>query len=102
MAAGNTRVSYFPHPLATDPADNFLVCVAEMRSFLGETGFITELREDNSDAHLKRETANATRAASGQLGLAVYVDNLAQKAGNARRSLEEGQVRLVRGIFRVQ
>jgi hypothetical protein len=32
----------------------------------------------------------------------VYVDNLAQKAGNARRSLQEGQIRLVRGVFRVK
>jgi hypothetical protein len=30
----------------------------------------------------------------------VYVDDLARKAANARRSLEEGQVRLVRGVFR--
>jgi hypothetical protein len=45
-------------------------------------------------------TANATPAAPGQLGLAVFVDNLAQKAGNARRSLQEGQIRLVRGVFR--
>jgi hypothetical protein len=36
----------------------------------------------------------------GQLGLGVFVDNLSQKASNARRSLEEGQVRLVRGVFR--
>jgi hypothetical protein len=42
----------------------------------------------------------AAVAAPGQLGLAVFVDNLAQKAGNARRSLEEGRVRLVRGVFR--
>jgi hypothetical protein len=55
-----------------------------------------------SDTHLSRTTANATPAAPGQLGLAVFVDNLAQKAGNARRSLEEGQVRLVRGVFRVK
>jgi len=47
-------------------------------------------------------TANATPAAPEKLGLAVYVDNLAEKAGNARRSLEEGQVRLVRGVFRVK
>ena len=40
-------------------------------------------------------------AVPGQLGLAVFVDNLALKAANARRSLEEGQVRLVRGVFRV-
>jgi hypothetical protein len=32
----------------------------------------------------------------------VYVDNLAQKAGNARRSLQESQIRLVRGVFRVK
>ena len=34
--------------------------------------------------------------------LAVFVDNLGQKAGNARRSLEEHQVRLVGGVFRAE
>jgi hypothetical protein len=33
--------------------------------------------------------------------MGVFVDNLTGKAANARRSLEEDQVRLVRGIFRV-
>jgi sarcosine/dimethylglycine N-methyltransferase len=93
--------SYFPLPWATEPADNFLVSANEMRSLLGESGFIAELFEDTSDAHLSGATANATPAAAGQLSLAVYVDNLAQKAANARRSLEEGRVRLVRGVFRV-
>lgn len=102
MVAGKTATSYFPLPWATDPADNFLVSTEEMRSVLGESGFIAELVEDTSDVHLSRTTANATPAAPGPLGLAVFVDNLAQKAGNARRSLEEGQVRLVRGVFRVQ
>jgi len=91
---------YFPLPWATDPADNFLASGEEMRSLLGECGFIDELFEDTSDTHLSRTIANAAPAVSGQLGLAVFVDNLAQKAGNARRSLEEGQVRLVRGVFR--
>ena len=102
MAAGNVATSYFPLPWATDPADNFLVSAEEMNMILGECGFITELFEDTSDTHLSRTIANATAAASGQLGLAVFVDNLSQKAGNARRSLEEGQVRLVRGVFRAQ
>ena len=101
MAAGKAAAPYFPLPWATDPADNFLVSADEMRSVLGEMGFVTELLVDTSDVHLDRTTTNATPAAPGQLGLAVFVDNLAQKAGNARRSLEEGQVRLVRGIFRV-
>jgi len=101
MATGEVATSYFPLPWATDPADNFLVPAEEMRSLLGECGFIAELFEDTSDTHLSRTTANATPAAPGQLGLAVFVDNLAQKAANARRSLEEGRVRLVRGVFRV-
>jgi SAM-dependent methyltransferase len=100
MAAGKAATSYFPLPWATDPADSFLVSAEEMRSVLGDSGFITELFEDTSDVHLSRTAANATPAAPGQLGLAVFVDNLAQKAANARRSLEEGQVRLVRGVFR--
>ncbi|HYA27396.1 MAG TPA: methyltransferase domain-containing protein [Acidobacteriota bacterium] len=102
MAAGKTATSYFPLPWATDPADSFLVSAEEMQSVLGKSGFIAELFEDTSDAHLSRTAANATPAAPGQLGLAVFVDNLAQKAGNARRSLEEGQIRLVRGVFRVK
>ncbi len=101
MVAGKVATSYFPLPWATDPADSFLVSAEEMCSILGECGLIVELFEDTSEIHLKRSIANTTPAVPGQLGLAVFVDNLAQKAGNARRSLEEGQVRLVRGIFRV-
>ena len=99
MAAGKTAPSYFPLPWATDPADSFLVSADETRSILAETGFIAEVFEDTSDAHLSRTTADA---APSPLTLGVYVENLAQKAGNARRSLQEGQVRLVRGVFRVR
>lgn len=101
MAAGTLPETYFPLPWATDPADNFLVSAEEMQSLLGESEFTAELFEDTSDVHLRRTTANATPAAPGQLGLGAYVDNLSQKAANARRSLEENQVRLVRGVFRV-
>lgn len=102
MAAGKSATTHFPLPWAADPADSFLVSAEEMQSVLGESGFIVELLEDTSDVHLGRTAANATPAAPGQLSLAVFVENLAQKAANARRSLEEGQVRLVRGVFRVQ
>lgn len=67
---------------STDPADSFLVSADEMRSLLGGCGFITELFEDTSDTHLSRTIANATPAVPGQLGLAVFVENLAQKAAN--------------------
>lgn len=96
MAAGDVATSYFPLPWATDPADSFLVSIEELRSVLGESGLVVELLEDTSDAHLGRST---TDAAPSPLTLGVYVDDLTQKANNARRSLEEGQVRLVRGVF---
>jgi ubiquinone/menaquinone biosynthesis C-methylase UbiE len=100
MAAGAAATAYFPLPWASDPSDNFLVTYEEMGSMLEASGFAAELFEDTSEVHLKRTAQNATPAASGQLGLSVFVDNLAEKAGNARRSLEENQVRLVRGVFR--
>jgi len=99
MAAGKAATSYFPLPWATEPADSFLVSGDEMRNLLGACGLSVEAFADVTDMHLSRTIANATPAASGQLGLAVYVDDLGQKAANARRSLEEGQVRLVRGVF---
>jgi SAM-dependent methyltransferase len=97
MAAGETATSYFPLPWATEPADSCLISAEEMLSALGESGFVAELFEDTSDTHLNRVVGNS---APGPLTLAVFVDNLAQKAGNARRSLQEGQIRLVRGVFR--
>ena len=99
MAAGETATSYFPLPWATDPADSCLISIEAFRSILEENGFIAELFEDTSEAHLNSSTVNS---APSPLTLGVYVDNLAQKAGNARRSLEEGQVRFVRGVFRAQ
>lgn len=99
MAAGETLTSYFPLPWATDPADSFLISSEEIRLLLGSNGFIAELFEDTSDAHLSMTPADM---GPSPLTLGVYVDNLAQKAGNARRSLQEGQIRLVRGVFRVE
>jgi ubiquinone/menaquinone biosynthesis C-methylase UbiE len=99
MAAGEAATSYFPLPWATDSVDSFLVSADEMRSVLVESGFVAEHFEDTSDTHLSRTTADV---APSPLTLGVYVDNLAQKAGNARRSLQEGQIRLVRGVFRAQ
>ena len=97
MVAGARAAPYFPLPWATDPADSFLVSADEMRSLLAERGFVADHFEDTSEAHLSRTAADT---APSPLTLGVYVDNLAQKAANARRSLQEGRIRLVRGVFR--
>jgi sarcosine/dimethylglycine N-methyltransferase len=101
VAAGEEAISFFPLPWASDTAHNFLITAEEMHVILGGFGFTAELFEDVSDSQFSRGTANSTPAAPGQLSLSVFVDNLAEKAGNARRSLEEGQVRYVRGVFRL-
>lgn len=111
MAAGKTDASYFPLPWATDPADNLLVSFDEMQSLLNESGFTAEYYEDVSDTQLNppasgtpvNNTQNSTHnTAQAQLSLSTYVDDLALKAENATRSLREGQIRFVRGVFRVK
>jgi len=97
LAAGSAPTTYFPLPWATDPADSFLAPAATTRATLDDVSFVAEHFEDTSDAQLARIVPDQAPTA---LTLGVFVDNLAQKAANARRSLQEGQVRLVRGVFR--
>ncbi len=104
ITAGETATCYFPLPWATDPADNCLISADEIHSVLGESGFIAEFFEDASDSQLSGAPASPTPevAVQAQLSLSVYVDDLAQKAENAQRSLHEGQIRFVRGVFRAK
>jgi sarcosine/dimethylglycine N-methyltransferase len=108
MAAGEEPTTYFPLPWATDPADNFLISAEEMHALLGESGFATETFEDASDSILSSPHPVSAKPAApvavpqSQLGLSVFVDNLSEKAGNARRSLQEGRIRFIRGVFRAK
>ncbi len=103
MTAGERATSYFPLPWATDPVHNMLVSAEEMHAILGRSGFIAEYFEDVSDTQLSPPASGTPEsAAQVQLSLSVYVDNLAQKAENATRSLREGQIRFVRGVFRAR
>ena len=101
MTAGDSDVSYFPIPWATEPSDNCLMTAEDMQSVLGETGFTVEYFEDVSDSQLN-PTASSSSAPTTQvqLSLSVYVDDLGTKGANATRSLQEGQVRFHRGVFR--
>ncbi|MEZ5587975.1 MAG: methyltransferase domain-containing protein [Sedimenticolaceae bacterium] len=104
MTAGETASSYFPLPWATHPAENFLISAEEMLSVLEETGFVVDFFEDASNEQLSGPPVGGTPevTAQAQLSLSVYVDNLAQKAENATRSLQEGQIQFVRGVFRAK
>jgi len=101
MVAGERPTTYFPLPWATDRAQNFLISPEETRELLAQSGLIADYFEDVSNDPLPpAATGTPESAAQAPLSLSVYVGNLAQKAENATRSLQEGQIRLVRGVFR--
>lgn len=103
MVAGETAATYFPLPWATDPADNSLTTAAEMSAVLRRCGFEEIYFEDVSDEPLPPpEEGTPEAVAQAPLSLSVYVDDLAQKADNAARSLRERQIRLYRGVFRAK
>jgi SAM-dependent methyltransferase len=103
MVAGEGVASYFPLPWATEPADNLLVSSEEMRELLADGGFTADYFEDVSDAPLPSPAIGIPESVrQAPLSLSVYVDNLAQKAENATRSVREGQIRLFRGVFRAR
>ena len=103
MAAGETAATYFPLPWATHPADNFLVSAGEMNAVLIQSGFEPVYFADVSEEPLPPPASGTLEGApQAPLSLSVYVDDLAQKADNAARSLRERQIRLVRGVFRVK
>lgn len=97
IAAGEAGEPYFPLPWATEPLDSFLIPVADLRRGLEELGFVTLVFEDTSEAELGRPPAGG---APGPLTISIVVEQFAEKSGNARRSLQEGRTRLVRGVFR--
>jgi SAM-dependent methyltransferase len=102
MVAGETATTYFPLPWATDPGDNSLISAEEMNSLLTQSGFETVYFADVSEDPLPPPPSGTPEdVAQAPLSLSVYVDDLAQKADNAARSLRERQIRLVRGVFRV-
>ena len=103
IAAGEGPVTCFPLPWATSEAESFLISIDGMRVALNQCGLVAEYFEDVSDVQLGA-SANGTTESGGRtpLSLSVYVDNLAQKAENAARSLREHQIRLVRGVFRAK
>lgn len=101
MVAGESAATYFPLPWATDPADNALITAEEMSALLASCGFEAMYFADVSEEPLPLPASGTPEAiAQAPLSLSVYVNDLAEKADNAARSLRERQIRLYRGVFR--
>jgi hypothetical protein len=72
-----------------------------MDAVLAQVGFESVYFADVSEDPLPPPIGGTPEGvAQAPLSLSVYVDDLAQKADNATRSLRERQIRLVRGVFR--
>jgi hypothetical protein len=86
--------------------DSCLISIEALNMIMDDIGFTPGFFEDASDSQLIPSPANTSTApdvdAKPQLSLSAYVDDLAVKAGNAQRSLREGQIRFVRAVFRKQ
>lgn len=104
MAAGDSAISRFPLPWATEPGDNFLISSEEMHSILDETGFDVESFEDAGHTQLGNAPASSAPSVvtQVQLSLSTYVDDLGLKAENAQRSLQQGEIQFVRAVFRAR
>ena len=109
MAAGKSSISKFPLPWATERGDNFLISADEMHAILAEAGFDVDTFEDASLSQLVTTPANNATAGNSppvtpqiQLSMSTYVDNLAEKAENAQRSLKDGEIQFVRAVFRAK
>jgi SAM-dependent methyltransferase len=103
MIAGKLPAAYFPLPWATEQAEQFLISFDQMSDLLLQTGFEQAYFEDVSHTPLpEMDSPSLEGKKQAPLSLSAYVDNLAQKADNALRSIDEDRVRLVRGLFRAK
>ena len=101
MVAGHFPTTYFPLPWASSADEQFLISFEQTRELLIQIGYKEEYYEDVSFSPLPNMVESTFKdRIRFTFSLSVYVDNLSQKANNAIQSLEEEQIRLVRGIFR--
>jgi hypothetical protein len=90
-------------PWAATAAANFLAGDGEMQALLVGSGFDVSSFQDVSDTPLPDPRPGSPEATvQAPLSLSVYVDNLAEKADNATRSVRERQIRLVRAVCLAQ
>lgn len=101
--SGNDEKPHFPVPWAEDPEASFLVEAGEFRDRLAGSGLEEEAWRDVSEASLLWFEAVSERLAEGEhppLGLHLLMGETAPaKLGNVGRSLAEGRIRVVQGVF---
>ncbi|HVU90950.1 MAG TPA: methyltransferase domain-containing protein [Jatrophihabitans sp.] len=90
------RVVY-PVPWAPEAADSHLVTADDLRAAVESAGFVVEHWNDLTAPTLEIMTAVLAQPAN-PLGLHVFVPDFATKVANLVRGLDEGWLRVVRGL----
>lgn len=96
LLAGPNQPIHFPVPWADDQSVSFLATPDETRELLEAAGFRVRSWED-----LTHEAVGFLRqltGPTGPLGPHLLVPDLPAKAGNLRRSIDEGRLVLVRAV----
>ena len=97
VVAGDAGEPYFPVPWAEKASGSFLVSGEELHKLIGAAGLADEAFEDIREVELARPPAGAPQ---GPLTVGAWVDDMGTKQRNARRSLEDGRLRLIKGAAR--
>ena len=97
ITAGAPGELDFPLPWADQPALSHLVSADQLRATIESAGFsVTHWNDLTEDAVTIMEIFLS--APPGPLGLHVFVDQLAEKAGNLVRGLSSGRVRTIQAV----
>jgi MPBQ/MSBQ methyltransferase len=103
VIAGDGEALHFPVPWAAKPSISYLLNTADLRALLEDTGFEVQVWRDASEFTLEwmaKNAANPSPPAPSSLSLKLLMgSNMAEKAGNLRRNLKEGKIRLIQTIL---
>lgn len=102
ITAGPVQPVHFPEPWARDPATSFLVPSDELREMILRAGFQQVAWRDETAAALDWFRARVGKPPSNPepLGLHLLLGDVSAAAfRNLLRSLEEGRVEVVQGVF---
>ena len=101
IVAGDGRPVSFPVPWASDASQSHLAGFDELRETVRAAGFEERFVEDGTEEALAFTATMRERLKDGPppLGVHLIVANLEEKFENYGRALEEGRIRLIRGVY---
>jgi SAM-dependent methyltransferase len=101
IVAGDGGPVHVPVPWASEPSQSHLAGFDELRETVRAAGFEERFAEDGTEEALAFMALMRERTKDGMppVGMQLIVANIEEKMRNFTRNLEEGRVRLIRGVY---